>query len=87
MSDNVDLLVGGTVHLAYYHTGFTDDPPTLLDVCDSAKAAGEAITVHKEQRDRGCEYEDAATWWTETRGIRTANDQAHFRACSEAEGS
>jgi len=66
-------LVGGVVHLAYYHTGFIDDPPILLDVCDSQTAAGEAIDAHKEQRDPEYEYEDAATWWTETRGIRTAH--------------
>ena len=74
-SCTLDAFVGGPVHLAYYHTGFTDDPPVLLDVCESATAADEAINVHKEQRDRECEYEDAATWWTETRDIRTANAQ------------
>ena len=61
------------VHLAYYHTGFTDDAPILIDVCDSEPVALDAIAIHKEQRDRQCEYKDLAHWWTEKRTIRTAN--------------
>ena len=73
-------LVDGSVFLAYYHTGFTEDPPELLDVCDSEASASAVIRTHKRNRDRGYEYEEngesAATWWTETRPIRTANAHA-----------
>ena len=72
-SCTLDAFVGDHVHLAYYHTGFIDDPPVLLDVCDSVTAADEAIIEHQAQRDRDCEYRDKAKWWNETRGIRTAN--------------
>ena len=68
-------LVGETVHLVYYHTGFTDDPPVLLGVCASTDVAASVIAEHKRDRDRAREYENDATWWTETRAIRTANDE------------
>jgi len=58
------------VYLAYYHTGFTDDPPLLIDICDYPAIATKAIDTHKAQRDTQCEHEDAATWWTETRRLR-----------------
>ena len=66
-------LVGSCVFLAYYHTGFTDDPPELLDVCDSDASASAVIEAHKRERDRDCEFEDKATWWTQARAVRTAN--------------
>lgn len=61
------------VYLAYYHTGFRDDAPILIEVCNSEAVALDAIAIHKEQRDRQCEYKDLSHWWTEKRTIRTAN--------------
>jgi hypothetical protein len=58
------------VFLAYYHTGFTEDPPELLDVCDSEETANVVILSHQGNRNRDDEYKPS--WWTETRPIRTA---------------
>jgi hypothetical protein len=70
---NQQPVVGGPVSLAYYHSGFTDDPPILLDVCESEAVASTVIEAHKQNRDRASEYKDKATWWTTRHAIRTTN--------------
>jgi hypothetical protein len=58
------------VYLAYYHTGFTDDPPVLLDVFSSRDAANDFVESHKRARDRQGEYEDKAEWWVDGHVVR-----------------
>lgn len=52
------------VYLAYYHNGYTDDPPILLAVCALEVIALKVIKKHKKLRDRRFEYENEASWWT-----------------------
>ena len=66
-------LVGGFVFLAYYWTGFTDDPATMLDVCDSRRTANAVLREHKRTRDAELEYGHRANWWVRQHAIRTAN--------------
>ena len=67
-------MVGCSVFLAYYHTGFNDDYPELLDVCDSEASAAAVIETHKQTRARECEYKDQAMWWMKVRAVRNANN-------------
>ena len=59
-----------SVVLAYYHTGFSCDPPELLDVCASVAVAESVLARHKATRDRGVEFRDKATWWVTSTLIR-----------------
>jgi len=72
--DTLKAIVGGTVFLAWYHNGFTDDPPMLLEVCDTPATVLDAIREHQRGRDKTVEYKDKATWWREARMVRAAND-------------
>jgi len=72
--DTLKAIVGGTVFLAWYHNGFTDDPPMLLEVCDTPATVLDAIREHQRGRDKTVEYKDKATWWREARMVRAANN-------------
>lgn len=63
------------VYLAYYHTGFTDDPPQILGAYKSAEDANAVLEVHKHNRDRGYEYKNRASWWTSFVGIYPARQE------------
>ena len=65
---------GGSVFIAYYHPGFHDEGPTVLDVCESEAVALVVIEEHKRGGDRDYENEGKASWWVEERGVRTADD-------------
>ena len=65
--------MSGTVFLAWYHTGFTDDPAMLLEVCDTPATVLDAIREHQHGRNKNVEYKNKATWWQEERQVRTAN--------------
>ena len=73
MNRTVQDLVGGFVFLAYYWTGFTDDPATMLDVCDSRRTANAVLREHKRTRNAELEYGHRANWWVKRQAIRTAN--------------
>jgi hypothetical protein len=60
-----------SVFLAWYHTGYTDDAPRLLAVCDSDATAGIVIAEHQWARDEYLEYEGKARWWTKELAVRT----------------
>ena len=62
------------VYLAYYHTGFIDDAPLLLAVCDSEKVATVFIEDHKKKRDEELECMEKARFWIKEVPLRRFSD-------------
>jgi len=59
------------VYQAYYHSGFTDDRPRLLDICATTEIAESVINAHKRDRDPELEYKNNAWWRVVPRTVRT----------------
>lgn len=57
------------VWLAWYHDGFTDDPPELIGLYATEKLADGGMESHKATGDRTIEYKDRAKWWKEEKQI------------------
>lgn len=51
------------VWLAWYHNGFTDDYPVLLDICATKEIADSVVACHKKNRNKEYEYRDRRASW------------------------
>jgi hypothetical protein len=59
------------VFVVLYHNGFPDEHATIIDVCETERAAEQAIAEHKANRDKDDECElYGPRWWMETRSLR-----------------
>ena len=57
--------------LAWYHDGYTGNPPALLAVCDHRRTAEAVVDRHKATRDTRAEFMDKASWWVRKRMVTT----------------
>jgi len=62
------------VILVWYHTGFHDDPPELVDVCEDMFASNQSMLEKNKARKLKNEYNaptgNTKHLWTERRTVR-----------------
>jgi hypothetical protein len=66
-------IVGGVVFLAWHFSGWMDDAPTLVAVCDSEATALRVNDEHKVRMSKDEPFRKNARWWVGQTKIVTSN--------------